>query len=272
MEKLLIEKEAKLWSLLRLYGKVAVAFSGGVDSSVVLASCKAAGVEVAPIFVQTLAIPEFERVDALRVAQETKSQLTVINLDILEVLEFRNNDSRRCYYCKKHLLAAIKCKAADLGCSVILDGANLDDCGDYRPGMQAVKEEGIISPLLEAGLTKAEVRQLAVKYGLSVADKPAYACLASRIPYGEEITPEKLQRVEVAEAAVQALGFKGCRVRCHGNLARLELSAEDIPLAITEKKEQLIAVLKAAGFVFVTIDLEGYRTGSLNAVINKAER
>lgn len=262
-------KEARLLEQLRSYAKPAVAFSGGVDSSVVLAACKAAGVEVVPIFADTVAVPAFEKEDALRVAGETNSQLITIPFNPLEVAEFCDNSPRRCYYCKKQLLQKLKKVAAEQGCTVILDGANVDDRGDYRPGMEAVKEEGILSPLLEAGLTKAEVRQLARKYGLSVAAKPAYACLASRVPYGESITAEKLRKIEKAEAGVRALGFKNARVRCHGELARLELEPEEIQLAATTYREALIGAIKGAGFLFVTLDLEGYRTGSLNAAIKK---
>lgn len=270
MHDILARKEVKLLESIRQYERVAVAFSGGVDSSVVLAACKEAGVEVVPIFANTVAVPEFEKQDAWRVAKETASELVSIEHNPLAVPEFRNNDARRCYYCKKALLQALKKKAREFNCQVVFDGANLDDCGDYRPGMQAVKEEGIISPLLLAGLNKAEVRLLAEKYQLSVAAKPAYACLASRLPYGEIITEEKLKRVEQAEAVVQALGFKNCRVRCHGDLARLEVAPESIEQAVAIK-ESLVARLKAVGFLYVTLDLEGYRTGSLNAAINKAD-
>ena len=263
---MLDEKEKLLLEFIRKYKKAAVAFSGGVDSSVVLAACQKAGIEVYPLFAKTMAVPEFEKQDARNVARETGTVLTVLEHNPLQVKEFRENIPQRCYFCKKALLKLLKQKAASLGCSVLFDGTNLDDCGDYRPGMAAVKEEGIISPLLECRFTKPEVRKLAEKYGLSIAAKPAYACLASRIPYGEEITEAKLQQVEKAEAGVAALGFKNVRVRCHGSLARLELNQEQLEAALAVR-EKIVQAVKAAGFVFVTLDLEGYRTGSMNTLL-----
>ena len=267
MEKTLQEKERELYRFLQQYRKVAVAFSGGVDSSVVLAACKAAGVAAEAIFADSQAVPQFEKEDAARVAGEVGADLRKFSYRPLDNPRFCANRSDRCYHCKKSLMQALKQLAFELGCEVVFDGANWDDQGDYRPGMQAAQEEGIVSPLLACSVTKAEVRLLAQKYHLSVAGKPAYACLASRVAYGEEITEAKLQMIEKAEAAVSALGFTDVRVRCHGNLARLEVDQEQIELAATVYREKLLECIKRAGFLYVALDLQGYRTGSMNSAL-----
>lgn len=265
----LTSKEAALIQYLQQYRHPAVAFSGGVDSSVVLAACKAAGVQVQPIMALAAMIPQFEREDAVRVAAETNTNLQTLVVNPLKDPQFCANDKLRCYYCKKRIMTAVIAQAKELGCDVVLDGTNADDIGDYRPGMQAVKELGIVSPLLACGITKTEVRDLAAKYHLSVASKPAYACLASRIAYGETITEEKLSKVEQAEDYLRTLGLEGLRVRCHGTLARIEVSPSYIPLVASGLRTQITTKLKQIGFTYVTLDLEGYRTGSMNASITK---
>lgn len=265
MEQTLATKEAALIKFLQQYQHPAVAFSGGVDSSVVVAACRAASIQAEPIMADTKAVPRFEKEDAIQVARETSSSLTILSYDPLQDEKFRVNDGKRCYYCKKMLMTAVKKQAQGLGCDVILDGANADDTGDYRPGMQAAHELGIVSPLLACGITKAEVRQLARKYGLSVAQKPAYACLSSRIAYGEEITESKLRMVEKAEDGLRALGFRNARVRCHGKIARIEVAPDEISLVATTYKDQVIKLVREAGFLFVALDLQGYRTGSMNS-------
>jgi len=267
MNQTIADKEAALIKYLQQFQHPAIAFSGGVDSSVVVAACRAAGVKAVPIMADTKAVPQFERQDAALVAKETNSSLTILTYDPLQDQHFRANDGKRCYYCKKMLMTAIQKEAQAKGCDVILDGANADDTGDYRPGMQAAKELGIISPLLACGITKAEVRQLAVKYGLSVANKPAYACLSSRIAYGEEITESKLRMVEQAEDGLRALGLDNVRVRCHGKMARIEVSPGQIALVATSYREQIIKLVREAGFLFVALDLQGYRTGSMNSAL-----
>jgi uncharacterized protein len=178
--------------------------------------------------------------------------------------EFCSNDAKRCYHCKKLLFSTIKEEAEKAGCLSLLDGANQDDLGDYRPGMQATKELGVISPLLECGFTKADVRALAEKYKLSVAKKPAYACLATRIAYGEAVTKDKLAQIEQAEEALKALGLNDVRVRHHNNLARIEVAQQEIELVSTELRAKIITAVKDAGFAYVTLDLEGFRSGSMN--------
>lgn len=261
------QKENKLFALLQGLEKPAVALSGGVDSALLLAACSRAGVQAAAITAFTPLQPQFERQDASRAAQEAGCELYVLQPEPLALPEFCANDSRRCYYCKQLIFGAIKAKAQELGCNSLLDGANADDAGDYRPGMQAAAELGFISPLLACGFTKQEVRELARRYGLAAADKPAYACLASRIAYGETITPAKLAMVEQAEDALRKLGLKDLRVRCHGNLARIEINRQQIAQAADELRQQIIAAVRGAGFDYVTLDLEGFASGSMNRLL-----
>lgn len=261
------QKENKLFALLQGLDKPAVALSGGVDSALLLAACSRAGVQAAAITAFTPLQPQFERQDASRAAQEAGCELYVLQPEPLALPEFCANDSRRCYYCKQLIFGAIKAKAQELGCGSLLDGANADDAGDYRPGMQAAAELGFISPLLACGFTKQEVRELARRYGLAAADKPAYACLASRIAYGEAITPAKLAMVEQAEDALRKLGLKNLRVRCHGNLARIEINRQQIAQAADELRQQIIAAVRGAGFDYVTLDLEGFASGSMNRLL-----
>lgn len=261
------QKENKLFALLQGLDKPAVALSGGVDSALLLAACSRAGVQAAAITAFTPLQPQFERQDARRAAQEAGCELYVLQPEPLALPEFCANDSRRCYYCKQLIFGAIKAKAQELGCGSLLDGANADDAGDYRPGMEAAAELGFISPLLACGFTKQEVRELARRYGLAAADKPAYACLASRIAYGETITPAKLAMVEQAEDALRKLGLKDLRVRCHGNLARIEINRQQIAQAADELRQQIIAAVRGAGFAYVTLDLEGFASGSMNRLL-----
>lgn len=261
------QKENNLFALLQGLDKPAVALSGGVDSALLLAACSRAGVQAAAITAFTPLQPQFERQDASRAAQEAGCELYVLQPEPLAQPEFCANDSRRCYYCKQLIFGAIKAKAQELGCGSLLDGANADDAGDYRPGMEAAAELGFISPLLACGFTKQEVRELARRYGLAAADKPAYACLASRIAYGETITPAKLAMVEQAEDALRKLGLKDLRVRCHGNLARIEINRQQIAQAADELRQQIIAAVRGAGFAYVTLDLEGFASGSMNRLL-----
>lgn len=261
------QKENKLFALLQGLDKPAVALSGGVDSALLLAACSRAGVQAAAITAFTPLQPQFERQDARRAAKEAGCDLYVLQPEPLALSEFCANDSRRCYYCKQLIFGAIKAKAQELGCGSLLDGANADDAGDYRPGMQAAAELGFISPLLACGFTKQEVRELARRYGLAAAAKPAYACLASRIAYGETITSAKLAMVEQAEDALRKLGLKDLRVRCHGNLARIEINRQQIAQAADELRQQIIAAVRSAGFAYITLDLEGFASGSMNRLL-----
>ena len=257
-------KEDKLIKFLQALPAPALAFSGGVDSALLLAACKEANVPVKVINCSTPLVPAFEKEDTVHLAEELDFEVNFLQLNPLELPEFCLNDSKRCYHCKKFLFTAMQEKAKSLGCTCLLDGANLDDLGDYRPGMQATKELKVISPLLECDFTKADVRALAEKYKLSIAKKPAYACLASRIAYSEAVTLEKLASVEKAEDALKALGLHDVRVRCHNKLARVEVAQSEIELATTKLRQQIINAVKEAGFAYITLDLEGFRSGSMN--------
>ena len=184
---------------------------------------------------------------------------------------FGNNPPNRCYFCKNELYSILRRVAAEEGMAVVADGSNADDVGDHRPGMRAARELGVRSPLMEAGMTKADIRALSKAFGLPTWDKPAQACLSSRFPYGDRITPEKIAQVEKAESLLRGLGFRQLRVRHHGAVARIEAPKEEVPRFVQEDvSRRVIAGVKAAGFTYVTIDLEGFRSGSMNEVLEAA--
>lgn len=262
----LTKKEKQLRDLIRSYGSAVVAFSGGVDSSLV---SKIVGEELGDKAVAVTATsptyPEWDLKDADKVVKELGIRHKKLNTDEFQNEDFVRNPKERCYYCKKELLRKLDEIRKELGFQKIVEGTNLDDHRDYRPGLKAIEEFGetVGSPLYEAGMTKEETRKLAKKLGIPTAEKPSSPCLASRIPYGNKITEEKLGRIEKSEKYLRALGFETVRVRGHGNLARLELAQEKIPEAI-DRKEEIAKNLKEFGYKFVSVDLEGYRTGSLN--------
>lgn len=260
-------KEAlvRLQSELSAYRRPAIAFSGGLDSSVLLAVASGMGLDVRPISIVTPLVPQFEREDAKTVAAHCGVELALLELDPLSDSCFTLNSPDRCYHCKKLLMGAIVDEAQRQQCDAVLDGANLDDRGDYRPGMQAARELGIRSPFIAAGLGKREIRAIAEQMDLPVAGKPSYACLASRIAYGEPVTNEKLRRIERAEEALRGMGLTGVRVRCHDCLARIEVDSGQIAMVATVLRERVDQVLRDCGFEYVTLDLQGYRTGSMNA-------
>lgn len=262
------QKEQRLLQLLQSFTRPMLAFSGGVDSSLLLAACVKAGVLTEVIMADTPLVPEFEKEDAREISSAFNVKLHILQLDPLTMPQFCANDAQRCYICKKMLFTQIKAYAEQLGYGCLLDGANADDSGDYRPGMQASKELGVRSPLLECGFTKADVRALAAQYGLAVASKPAYACLASRIAYQEPVTYAKLRRVEQAEAVLRELAFTDVRVRCHGDLARIEVQAQQI-LQAAEQRTVILEKLQQLGFTYVTLDLAGFSSGSMNKLIGK---
>ncbi len=234
--------------------KAALAFSGGVDSSYLLSAALDAGAEVRAYYVKSEFQPRFEYEDALRLAEELKADMRVITLPVLEAPMVRENPADRCYYCKKAIFGAIGAAAAEDGFPLLLDGTNAsDDAGD-RPGMRALRELAVRSPLRECGLTKTEIRRLSKERGLFTWNKPAYACLATRIPSGETITPEKLRRTEAAEAYLASLGFTDFRVRLLDGCARLQLPADQIP-QLLEKRETVTAELKKS-YRAVLLDLE----------------
>jgi len=244
-----------------------IALSGGVDSAVLLAL---AGRElgqrnVLAVTTFSAAVPHAERQAASRVATFVGVDHRLVETRELENPEYRGNTGDRCYHCRMEMFETLWSIARERGYDTVAYGAIVDDLGDDRPGMAAAERLGIRAPLLEAGLTKSDVRAIARDLGLPVSDKPAAACLASRIPVGTPVTQERLSQVERAELAVAELGFRQFRVRHHGDVARLELDAEgDRRLHDVELRRRLVAAVRAAGFRFVTVDLEGYRSGSLN--------
>jgi uncharacterized protein len=250
---------------------VAVAFSGGVDSSLLLRVAaeelrdKAVGITArAEIY------PQRELELAAALARSLGVRHVFVDVEPLALPEFVANPPDRCYHCKRAVFSRLIEKARELGLSVVADGTNADDAGDWRPGGRATAELGVRSPLKEAGLAKAEIRELSRRFGLPTADAPSRACLASRVPYGTQIDREILERVDKAEAALEAIGFGGVRVRHHGPTARLELRPADISRAAEPAtRARIVAALKGLGYRYVALDLEGYRTGSLNEVLQK---
>lgn len=261
------EKYNELLNILRSTGGLAVAFSGGVDSAfLVYAAHEALGEKLLAITAVTQSYPRHEAADAAKILAQYGVRHEEITLDQLAIPGFCENGAERCYYCKYALFIQIKEAAQKQGISLVADGANTDDENDYRPGMRATAELGILSPLRESGFSKQEIRDISKALGIFTWNKPSYACLASRIPYGEEITAEKLAMVERAEQALLDMGFKEMRVRCHGKLARIEVAENDFAKAAAQRKE-ISAAVKNAGFLYAALDLEGFRSGSLNAAL-----
>lgn len=262
----LAEKYECLRALLAGLGRVAVAYSGGVDSSLLsfIATRELGGGAVA-LTADSVLTPPWEMVFAREFAAAHSIRHILIPLAPLAVEGVRENSPRRCYFCKQAVIAGLNSAAAGLGIETIVEGSNADDDNDYRPGYQAVREAGWRSPLKECGFRKSEVRALSRELGLQGADRPSCACLASRIPYDTELTEELLGRVAASEQELHALGFVGARVRIHGDIARIELAPADIARAAAgDMRGEITSRLRAQGFAYVTLDLLGYRTGSLN--------
>lgn len=259
------DKERALRDRLASLGSVVVAYSGGVDSAYLafVAHDTLADRAVA-ITADSPSYPERHRQLAITTAAQFGFRHEIIHTSELERVEYRANPANRCYYCKHELYTHL-CQIASERGAVVVDGNNADDRGDYRPGRQAAREFGVLSPLDDVNLGKDEIRELARQAGLEIWDEPASACLSSRIPYHTEVTDEKLRQIERAEQALRAHGFRVCRVRHHGELARIEVARDELARALDPAlREALVRDIKAAGYRYVTVDLQGYRTGSLN--------
>jgi uncharacterized protein len=260
------DREQELRELLRSFDSLIIAFSGGVDSAYLAwVATDVLGEAALCVTADSPSYPDRHRRMALRLAHDFHLRHEIIHTSELERAEYRANPVNRCYYCKHELYTSLSALARAREFDAIADGSNADDRGDYRPGRQAAREFGVRSPLDEVGLTKAEIRELSQRAGLPTWDEPASACLSSRIPYHSEVTDEKLRMIERAEDVLRDLGFRVCRVRHHEALARLEIGADELPRALQpDVRDRLVTGLKALGYQHVTIDLQGYRMGSLN--------
>lgn len=265
------KKERELERLLGEMAPVVVAFSGGVDSSyLAVKASKVLGARSLAVFGESASVPSRQRRMASELAGRFQLAYLVVDTGEVESPDYRENPPNRCFFCKDELYGILARLAADRGFRTVVDGLNSDDLGDYRPGREAAEAHGIRSPLMEAGLTKEEIRILSRREGLPTAEEPASACLASRFPYGVRITAEKLKLVDRGEEALRELGFRVFRVRHHDEMVRLEFGREDLLCALNpEMAASLTRLFKGLGYSFVTLDLEGYRMGSSNEVLVK---
>ncbi|MCD8052324.1 MAG: ATP-dependent sacrificial sulfur transferase LarE [Clostridiales bacterium] len=268
------EKYQALRDGLAALGSVAVAFSGGVDSTFLLwVAHDVLGDRAVAVTASSCSFPERERREAADFCTKYGISQIICPSEELNIEGFRQNPPNRCYLCKRELFGKIWAAAKERGLNAVIEGSNVDDEGDYRPGMQAVRELGVVSPLRQAGLTKNDIRLLSKELGLPTWDKQSFACLSSRFVYGETITEEKLRMVEQAEELLLDLGFRQVRVRIHGTVARIELLPEDFPRLLAADTRRLVYDrFKSYGFTYVALDLLGYRTGSMNETLSAEDR
>lgn len=267
------EREQNLRALLRGYSSAIIAFSGGVDSAYLAYVANDELRERAlAVTGDSASYPTFQRELSEQLTNRFGIYHEIVFTEEFDDPNYTSNPANRCYYCKSELYTKLNALKLERGFAVICDGTNADDVGDYRPGRQAARELGVRSPLEECGLTKAEIRELSRRAGLPTWNEPASACLSSRVPYGQMVTIEKLSMIDKAEMALKQLGFRLVRVRHHGDVARIEIAEEEMRRALDpEMTRQMSAALKAFGFKYVTLDLEGYRTGSLNEALRRIE-
>jgi uncharacterized protein len=274
-EQDLEQKLQQLKSVIKGLTSVLVAFSGGVDSTFLLKVCldTLGSDNVLAVTAKSATYPERELNDAVRLAGMLGARHRIIESEELDIPGFSDNPPERCYYCKKELFGKLLDIAHREGLNFVVDGSNFDDTGDFRPGMRAVRELGVRSPLKESGITKEDIRTMSKRMGLPTWDKPSFACLSSRFPYGEKITKEKLKRVARAEEVLRDLGFSQYRVRSHDDIARIEVESGEMSRFFDrDLREQVAHKIKQAGFSYVTLDLLGYRTGSMNEVLKEGEK
>ena len=265
MNVLLQEKTDKLRIILADMGGCVVGFSGGVDSTLLFAmATEVLGNQALAVTATSKTYPERELNEARDLAERIGGRHLVIVSEELDLPEFRDNPRNRCYYCKRELFGKLRAIADREGLKHVLDGTNVDDAGDHRPGRKAAEELNVRSPLEEAGFTKQDIRDLSREMLLPTWNKPAFACLSSRFPYGTAITPERVGQVGRAEESLRALGFRTLRVRYHGTVARIELGEAEFERAAGALRNDVVRLVKAAGFTYVALDLQGYRTGAMN--------
>lgn len=263
------QKERKLFTILDGMGRVLVAYSGGTDSAYLAwAASRVLGDNALAITADSASIPESHKRDAVEFARNWGIRHEFIETHEFENPDYAKNDPDRCFHCKDELFTCLEQVGKERGIEHIIYGVNKDDLGDYRPGQNAAKMHQVQAPLMEAGLTKPEIRELSRIAGLEIWDRPAAACLSSRIPYGTPVTKQTVKTVETGEEALKALGFRQFRVRFHGELVRIEIATDEMEKALTpEMARQFTAIFKPLGFHYVTLDLEGYRQGALNEVL-----
>ncbi len=267
------EKFARLKEIIKGYGSLLVAFSGGCDSTLLLrAAHDVLGDKAVAVTARSETYPSREYEEAEKFAQELGVRHLTIDTSELAVEGFSSNPPDRCYFCKTELFHKLLELAREHGLQYVADGTSLDDASDHRPGMRAAAELGIVSPLKEAGLTKQDIREISKSLGLPTWDKPSLACLASRFPYGEEITAEKLRMVDEAESFLRGLGFRQLRVRHHDTMARIEVPEGDICKLLDQSlRRQVTSKLREIGYTYVSLDLQGYRSGSLNEALARSK-